>query len=52
MLALQVFTRFQDAFAAKTDARKIAVSQKQWDDFIQPYLDLEAGADYRAAMEA
>lgn len=33
--ALQVYTRFADAYAAKDDARKMAVSQKQWDDFIQ-----------------
>lgn len=46
------YTTFAVALAAEQDKRKLVVSRDKWNEFIKPYLDLDAGGNYTDAMTA
>lgn len=46
------FTTFNELHASEKDSAKLAMSRDKWEAFIKPYLELEAGQDYKAAIQA
>ena len=47
-----IWTDWKQAYNASSDKAKIVMSQKKMDDFMEPYLKLEAGEVYKYTMEA
>ena len=48
----QSYLTFKDALKGNADKAKMLASQEQWQEFIEPYMNLPAAKEYTVAMAA